>query len=368
VPEESISGKNVARRVNDHLPHRTMRLHLPFIALSLLAAVSACTARQDTSPDANPVQEPAPAEVADPMASFARMVPGEWRVTAQSGKSMFHTWHWGPGKHSIRRMTDGSGAGGEPWRALMVVYWHPGRKQVRLLGLEPFARGVADGTIKFEGETADGTFDLHQTGGLRKLSLRWVFDGPDKYRDTLLEATGPDGYKPLVELDHVRSEPPAAPRPRTVEGEKPSKHLKALEPLLGHTWEAKGAWATGDAFHTRTTFEWVPLADAIYGRVVTPGKDGEHLLDAYVYHHTGANKLRCLALSSRGGVYEGDVTVPDGGAPQFDLKGYDGDQAVTHVVRFDFEQDGALHHRVWSLKGTERTLTLDVHHKKLEPK
>ena len=37
-------------------------------------------------------------------------------------------------------------------------------------------------------------------------------------------------------------------------------------------------------------------------------------------------------------------------------------------LRFDFERDGTLRHRVWSLQGTERTLMLDVHHRKLEPK
>jgi hypothetical protein len=346
-----------------------MRFHQFFVALSLIAALSACTAGQDKSPDTKPVPERAPAK--DPMASFARLVSGEWRLTSQSGKSMFHTWHWGPGKHSIRRMTDGSGASGEPWRALMVMYWHPSRKQVRLLGVEPVARGVAEGTINFEGDTADGVFDLYQTGGRRKMGLRWAFDGPDKYHDTLLEATGPDGLKPLVEFDHVRSEPPATPRPRTVEGApKPSERLKALEPLLGSTWEAKGQWAAGDAFHVRTTFEWVPLADASYARVLAPSKEGEtsHVLDTYVYHHTGANVLRCLALSNRGGVYEGDLTVLDGGgsgALQLDLKGYEGDRVVSHVVRFDFENDGSLRHRVWFLKGTERTLMLDVPHKSL---
>src|SRR5688572_1278833 len=88
-------------------PHRTLSLHHPLIALSLTAAMSACTARQAKSPDTRPVSEPAPAKVTDPMASFVRMVSGEWRVTFHSGKSFFHTWHWGPGKHSIRRMTDG---------------------------------------------------------------------------------------------------------------------------------------------------------------------------------------------------------------------------------------------------------------------
>jgi hypothetical protein len=106
---------------------------------TLVAALSAGTAPQHKSPDASPVQEPA--KVANPLASFARMVGGEWKMTAQAGTSMFHTWHWGPGKYSMPRMTDGSGAGGEPLRALQVFYWRPGRKQVCLLGLEPFLSG-----------------------------------------------------------------------------------------------------------------------------------------------------------------------------------------------------------------------------------
>ena len=143
---------------------------------------------------------------------------------------------------------------------------------------------------------------------------------------------------------------------------------------MGHAWEtrgeAKGNWFTGDAFHIQSTFEWVPYADGIYARTFALTKDGEptHLLEAYFYHHTGFNVLRCLALSKSGGVYEGDLTVLEGGALQLDLKGYEGDRVVPHVVRFDFEQDGTVHHRVWSLKGTERTLLLNVHHKKLEPK
>src|SRR4030095_11928584 len=102
--------------------HRTLRLHHTLIALSLIAALSACTARQDKSPDAKPVQELVPTK---PMASFARMIPGEWRRTVQSGTSTFDTWHWGPGRHSMRVMTDGSGAVGEPWRELQALYWHP---------------------------------------------------------------------------------------------------------------------------------------------------------------------------------------------------------------------------------------------------
>ena len=62
-----------------------MRLHPSWIALSLFAAPFACTAAQGESPDAKPVQEPAPAEITGPMASLARMVGGEWRTTSLSG-------------------------------------------------------------------------------------------------------------------------------------------------------------------------------------------------------------------------------------------------------------------------------------------
>ena len=99
-----------------------------------------------------------------------------------------------------------------------------------------------------------------------------------------------------------------------------------------------------------------------------PSADALHLLDAYFYHHTGTGALRCLALSSRGGVYEGDLTVLECGALQLDLKGYEGDQVVPHVVRFDFEQDGTLRNRVWSLEVTDRRPLLDLHHEKVEPK
>jgi hypothetical protein len=292
---------------------------------------------------------------------------------------MFDTWHWGPGRHSMRVMTDGTGADGHPWRELRVFYWHPGRKEVRLLGLSPFARGVSEGAITFDGvgrETAEGVFDLHQTAGRRRMGLRWAFDGPDKYHDVLLEATGPEGLKPMNEWDHIRSKgPPAARAPDAGEVPKPSDRLKVLGSLLGRTWEASGEaggeWAAGDASHIRSTFEYVPYADGVYARVMAPAKDGgpAHLLDAYVYHHTGTGVLRCLALSRGGGVYEGDLIALEGGggALKFDLEGYEGDRVVQHVVRLDFEKAAGPRVQVWSIKGADRTLMLDARHEKLEP-
>jgi len=347
-----------------------MRLHPTFIALFPIAGLFGCAAVQDESPDAMPVQEPAPAEVANPMASFARMVSGEWRVTFANGTSQFDTWHWGPGEHSMRALTESSNADGTSTSGVCrVLYWHPGRKEIVLLGLFSRCR-LAQGTVKIDGEVVDFNSDFHDLGlpGLRReLSLRWAFDGPDKYRATLNEATAAaPGF--LAEWDYVRSRPPVATRPRTgEETSKPSERLKALEALVGHTWEARGDWATGDAFHIQSTFEWIPYVDATYARAFALTQDGEptHLLDAYIYDHTGTDALHCLALSNWGGVYEGDLTVLEGGALQLDLKGYEGDQVVPHVVRFDFEQDGTLRDRVWSLEGTGPTLMLDVHHKKL---
>jgi hypothetical protein len=66
-------------------------------------------------------------------------------------------------------------------------------------------------------------------------------------------------------------------------------------------------------------------------------------------------------------VYEGDLSVLEGGALQIDVKGYEGDEIVHRAVRIDFEPDGALRQRVWSLEGVRRTLVLDVHHERRDP-
>ncbi len=318
--------------------------------------------------------ESAPAKIADPMASFARMETGEWRRPTLTLIDMFEVWQWGPGKHSMLAQTFGTGIDREPVRNLELFYWHPGRQQVCLLGLSPFARGVSEGTIKFEGDTADAVFDLYQTRDHRKMGLRWTFAGPDNYHSILLEATGPEGLKQMNAWDYVRFKTLTSKPPIAEEATKPSEHLKIFESLLGHTWEAKGEWGptAGEAFHIQTTFEWVPYANAIHARTFALTKDGvgepAHVLDAYLYHHTGANVVRCLALSKSGSVYEGDVSVLEDGALQLDLKGYEGERVVPQVVRFDFEQGETLRQRVWSLEGTERTLMLDLHHKKLEQK
>ena len=90
--------------------------------------LAACARQPEASIEGRPAPKPAAAEGADPMANFARLVGGQWRQRAATGQSMEHTWYWGPGRHSIRRVTDGFGANGKPWRELQVFHWHPARR------------------------------------------------------------------------------------------------------------------------------------------------------------------------------------------------------------------------------------------------
>lgn len=360
-----------------------MRFHCTLIILLLMAVLCACTAAQDSKPDAatkveagDPQISPRPPVLsAEPLANFARMLGGEWKMTAQSGTSLYDSWHWGPGKHSLRMMTEGEAADGSPWRALQVVYWHPGRNQVLLLSMHPnipgIGRGVGDGTIRFDGDTSDAIFDLYQPRGPRNLRSRSIFEGPDKYHATLLESTGPGGYQPLADWDHFRVNDPAATGTRIPEEAlKLPEELRIFESFVGRTWDAKGKGESGEAFHIQSTFEFVPIAEYVYGRTVDVTGSGKqiHTLDVYFYHHVGTDGLRCLALSNYGGVYEGDVIVLDSGGLQINLDGYEGERIVSHIVRFDFEAGEALRQRVWSLKGSERVLMLEVLHKRVVPK
>ena len=316
------------------------------------------------------------ARTANPMRHYSQMMPGEWQVTFQSGTSQFERWQWGPGRHSVHAQTYGVDAVGNPWRSLNVMYWHPGHKQIRILGLHPhilgIGKGVSKGTIAFDGKAADGVFDLHQSGPprevIRKMGLRWTFDGPDMYRAKLLENAG-KGLMPLGEWEYVRSKTLSAFPPVAEAASKLSGRYQVLESFVGHPWEAKGHWVSGKPIHVQSTFEWIPYVEAIHMRTVAHAKDSGpvHILDAYIYFDIGAGALHCLALSDRGGVYEGGVAVLEGRGLRIDLRGYENSDLVSRIVRFDFERNGTLRHRVWAVEDQTRTSMLDVHHTKLRP-
>lgn len=338
-----------------------MRTAHAILCLTLVACPPACTSARTTgSPEDVASQQPA-TDRADPMAGFARLVGGEWVLTVQSGNTLYSTSHWGPGRHSLRTMTHGLAADGRPWRELRVSYWHPGRDELQTLSLSPFEHGVGEGVMTVDGDRWEIVEELFQTGVHRRVISRVTFEGADRFHSALLEAVEPNTIVPLADWVITRSPTltPVQPLPASA-ALGISKHLKPLAPLLGRTWQ------TTDLL---TTVERIPLAECIIVRVTRPVASGEphHLLDAYLYHHTGTNAVRCLVLSNGGGVYEGDLTVLGEGSLQLNLKGSEGKQRVERIVRMDFERDGALRQRVWSNSDTGGTPIFERRHTPLAP-
>ena len=296
------------------------------------------------------------------MAAFARMEAGEWRL----GTIHATTWRWGPGHHSIRAHRVGSDVDGNPWRELMIYYWRPDLEQIRTLSFHPdipgIGRGVGEGSIKFDGETATSSLVLHQPGARRKLAARWIFDGPDRYRDILLEDSG-RGLATLAEWEYTRSmERSSPPVPAAGRVPTPSANIRAFVPLFGQ-WEGR---EDGRTELVHSNFDWMEHLDVVALSVEGASKADkpDHLLDAYFYHHVGVDELRCVAMSASGGVYEGGVTVRDDRDLELDLTRHESNASDRRLVRFEFAPDGTLRTREWSVEGANRTLVLDVIHRR----
>jgi hypothetical protein len=164
-------------------------------------------------------------------------------MTTAAGTDTYDTWAWGPGKQSIRSMRVGTLPDGNPSRVITVYYWHPTLRQIRMQSVGSVWRGVGEGRISFEGDTAETVFTLHQVGGPsdrprgpRSLRERWTFAGPDKYRDDLSEKVG-GAYELLTGWDRVRVEA-SAPVDRVTtqllsSESKPSDLVRPLENVLG---------------------------------------------------------------------------------------------------------------------------------------
>ncbi|MCA9310089.1 MAG: hypothetical protein KDA21_02725, partial [Phycisphaerales bacterium] len=252
-------------------------------------------------------------------------------------------------------------------RELMIYYWRPDREQIHTLSFHPdipgIGRGVGEGTIEFDGETAAASLELHQPGARRKLAARWIFDGPDRYRDVLLEDRG-RGLATLAEWEYTRSvERSSPPAPAAGRVPTPSTNIRAFVPLLGQ-WEGR---QDGSAEPIHSDFHWMEHLDVVALRVdgTSNADKPEHLLDAYFYHHVGFDELRCVAMSASGEVYEGGVTVLADRNLELDLTRYDGDASDRQLVRLDFAPDGTLRARAWSVDGDDRTLVLDVIHRRM---
>ncbi len=306
-----------------------------------------------------------------PLGAFERMVDGEWRLGSESGWSMFDRWQWGPGKRSIISQTYGTDNEGDPWRVLRVYYHEPQQGHIALLGMHRdipgIGRGLSEGTISFDGDTAEGVFDLHQsvspTGNAvhRKMALKWSFTANEHYIDTLLEESG-RGFDTLAEWKRVRSDD-LTPLPAVTEADaKPSGPFDAFTPLVGRDWHSTIESPSGESLRIRTDVEWIPYVQAIRARISTQaeGKEPTAILEAFLYRHPAAGTLHALVLSSDGTVYKGSLSVENSGELHFDLTSSSGSQLLARIN----PNGDTARTRIWSTPNTERTLLLDVHHHK----
>lgn len=360
------------------------------ITCALVASLVACLPSVSTSqaPTQRPSSAPAPLledeRLADSLASLAPMLGGEWRVAFANGTKQFDRWSPGPGGHSIASQTFGTDAAGNPWRVLSVYYWHPGRRQVRVLSLHPdvpgVGRGLAEGIVQTGREDLSVLLEMRQSGRgdrTRKLETRTLFDGPDRYRATLLEDAG-TGFAPIAEWEYLRSRELSSKPVVAAAAITPSERFRAFEPLLAQTWEAEGVSMQGTPFRVQTTFEWVPYIEVVVARAALVAASGERtpLLEAYILRDVRSETSRVLALTSAGAVLEGGLTCLDGGALEFDLteatrEGQDSDvrasdPSARRQVRVDVEQGGTVRTRLWSGRENDRELLFDVQHRKIE--
>ena len=372
---ERVPGLTLALWLNRPQARSTLRSRaIVTLLLSTLVLIAGCSNPLDNVRVIVPAQVQPVAKTSVRMEPFSGFIGGRWKMTTLAGTDTYDTWHWGPERNSIRSMSRGMLPNGEPWGTMTAYYWHPGRKEIRTLGVGSVLRGVSEGTMTFDGRKTEGAFDLFQTGATRNLGLRWTFDGLDTFHDQLLEK-GPRSFEVMVEWDRHRVavasvDEPAVPKNLLLDV-RLSSLLGPLATLLGNAWQTqaqKGAAEPMPAsdLSLRTTFEYVPYVDAIYGRVETldPGGTPSHAMDLYLYHHTDARVLRCLAVANSndgdGIVYEGDITPVDNGRwLRLDLRAHRSSGVSVIEVRIDFEPPGGARFRAWSTEGKERNLLFD---------
>lgn len=301
-------------------------------------------------------------EPEEPLAPLARLVGGEWRMTRDSQAIQFDTWTWGPGRRSIVNTTHGWAGEDVPWRVLDVCYWHPGRREVRMLGLHQdipsIGRGVMEGTLTFVDTSFRARVDLEQQNRPRKprtLAGRWDFEGPGRYRETLSEAEGPEApFAELAAWDYVHDASLTPEGPLPPAALEVSANLRALAPLVGGTWSAGG-----DVPARSATLDWLPLVEVVRLRLPS-ATSAEPLLEAYLFHHPTRDVLRCLALSADGGVHEGELETPEDGSLRLRLTRHDDDGSATYDVLLEPGADGAWHARVGRIESEQRTAILDT--------
>lgn len=298
-----------------------------------------------------------------PLEHFSQLVSDSWTVTAQTGRKMQHTWKWGPGKNSIERWTDGESAQGDPWRELIVYYWQPDEKRVRFLGISPYASGINQGTIEFDGQKAIANSRLAQTRGTRDFQTHWQFKNADCYQETLLEKDSTGKLTELVSFEHIREPVHAnlnakvAATPAAMRDE-----LSGLRVLLGDAWE--GQMDSRPHVSLRTSIDWIPHANFLLGRVSkkSDGDASAEFVSFFVYFDVESKSARCLCLTSAGNVYAGEIPEAKDGRVQVVLQSNSSDENKIVKTAIEATDPNHLLQQVQTSRGKKESLSTTIRH------
>ncbi len=299
-----------------------------------------------------------------PMAPLARTMPGAWEVVYASGERVVRTWSPGPGGHSMRVFTTGSGASGEPWREFDVIYKDPALGTLRTLEIGCHAQRVAEGTMRIDGNVWVTDLVLHQSNDRRTLRMVRRFDGPDSYVARLSERTSRGSYEVLTEWLHTRIPlPPVDGAAGPNESLRSSSRLPApLVSLADRGWAVAGVEESRSRTRLDARCAWIPYADVVDLRFARAGGDAseDRLLDVLIHHHTGRGTLRIIAWTVHGGVFSGDATVAPDGSLESTLEGSDDRGPSRYRMRLDFDAGGGGRGRLWSGDEAEPLYDLSI--------
>lgn len=298
-----------------------------------------------------------------PLKDFERLVTDSWVVTASSGTQMIHTWKWGPGRWSVERWTDGESARGEPWKELVVYYWDPQERNIRFLGVSPFASGINEGTIEFDGNSATANSTLTQTSGRRVMQTRWSFQSDSLYQETLLEKDSSGKFTELVAFQHHRVKRRDDPSAIDAARHEVPKPFASIKFLIGKPWNG----TIGDQQRSfQTSVNWLPIANCIHATIneTTSGKSVE-FANAYLYHEHNAETLRCLIVCANSDICEGDLREISKGKIQltFDGRSNTGSRQLESLI--EQMSDGSLQQKIQSSSTSNPKDLLLKHHRGL---
>ena len=276
------------------------------------------------------------------MRPLAPLVGGRWRFGDGAPFPGFQQCDWGAARASIHVSTWRAGEEHDvPW-SQSLLYWDPGEKQLRVVGLTPLS--FYEGRIVVDGTTWTERADVFREGERSQSLTRWTWpEDDDVFRWQLLD---PRGVEPQLD---VKVEREARGKLRAAAGEAElAKELAPLARLVGHVWEVDAKWPNGAPFRLRTEFSRGILPRVVESRTWRLPDEGEPepIVDSYYYWHPGREELRLLAVGAEE-VAEGSVAARETGL-FMDYEMHSGGNTVPIHETWEFASATSYVMKIWT--------------------